>query len=57
MKMKSVLVATLLVGAFALGACSPKVGSDKWCKNLTNKDKGDWTASEAADYMKHCALK
>lgn len=35
-------------------ACSPKVGSEAWCKNMEEKPKGDWTANEAADYAKHC---
>lgn len=34
-----------------------KVGSDRWCKSLADKPKGDWTANEAADYAKHCLLK
>jgi hypothetical protein len=45
---------SLLVGATA---CAPKVGSDKWCANMKEKPKGDWTASEAQDYAKNCILK
>ena len=37
--------------------CSPEVGSDKWCEDMKEKPKGDWTASEAADYAKHCIIK
>jgi len=33
-----------------------EVGSDKWCKKLSEKPKGDWTADEAASYAKHCVL-
>jgi hypothetical protein len=33
------------------------LGSDKWCKNLKEKPKGEWTANEAKDYAKHCILK
>ena len=51
----SVLALLFLLGG--LSACSPEVGSDKWCQNMENKDKGDWTANEAADYAKHCIFK
>lgn len=37
-----------------LTACAPEVGSDKWCAQMKDKPKGDWTANEAADYTKHC---
>ena len=35
-------------------ACSPEVGSDAWCKSISEKPKGDLTATEAKDYAKHC---
>jgi hypothetical protein len=38
----------------SLLACSPEVGSQRWCENLSEKSKGDWTASEAGSYAKHC---
>jgi len=38
-------------------ACAPEVGSEKWCKQLKEKPKGDWTANEAKDYTKHCLFK
>ncbi len=47
------LSASLLV-LFALGACAPEVGSDRWCEKMKETPKGDWTANEAADYAKHC---
>jgi len=40
-----------------LTACSAEVGSDKWCHNLKEKPKGEWTANEAKDYAKHCIFK
>ncbi|MCF8151614.1 MAG: DUF3012 domain-containing protein [Burkholderiaceae bacterium] len=49
------LLAALL--SFSLTACAPEIGSDKWCANLKQKPKGDWTFNEAADYAKHCILK
>jgi hypothetical protein len=48
--------ATLLLLA-SLAACAPEVGSAKWCANMKEKPKGDWTANEAADYAKHCLFK
>ena len=41
----------------ALSGCGPEVGSDGWCSDLKEKPKGDWTASEAADFAKHCVFK
>ena len=41
----------------SVSACTPKVGSDKWCANMKAKPKGDWTANEAADYAKDCIFK
>ncbi len=37
-----------------LGACSPEVGSEAWCKDMEEKPKGEWASNEAADYAKHC---
>jgi hypothetical protein len=34
-----------------------EVGSEKWCGNLKEKPKGDWTANEATDFAKHCLFK
>ena len=46
-----------LLGAVFLAACSPKVGSDEWCKAMQQKSAGDWTSNEAADFAKHCIFK
>jgi hypothetical protein len=40
--------------ALLLLACSPDVGSKAWCKMMSDKPKGDWSANETADYAKHC---
>lgn len=32
----------------------PHIDSEKWCKDLEKKPTGDWTAHEAADYVKNC---
>jgi len=47
---------TICVALVAV-ACSPKVGSDAWCKKMEETPKGDWSANDAADYAKHCVLK
>lgn len=43
--------------ALLLSGCAPEIGSDKWCANLNEKPKGDWSMNEVADYAKHCILK
>lgn len=52
--------AFLLLGLLSLTlfttACAPEVGSKDWCKAMKEKDKGDWTANEARDYLKHCVF-
>lgn len=42
-----------LFACLVLAACT-EVGSEKWCNDLKEKPKGDWTANEAADFTKHC---
>ncbi|MCP5366177.1 MAG: DUF3012 domain-containing protein [Hyphomicrobiales bacterium] len=43
--------------AASLGACSPEVGSEAWCKDIKEKGVTNVTAQEAADYAKHCVVK
>lgn len=50
--MKKILFLALMLTLLA--ACSAEVGSDKWCENLEQKPKGEWTANEAKDYARHC---
>jgi hypothetical protein len=45
------------VALLSLNACAPEVGSDRWCANLKEKPKGDWSVNEATDYAKHCIFK
>lgn len=47
----------LLLATLSLAGCEPEVGSAAWCEKMEKKDKVDWTAREAADYMKYCVLK
>ncbi len=32
----------------------PSCGEQAWCKMMSDKPKGDWSANEAVDYAKHC---
>jgi hypothetical protein len=50
------LILLIVMAAFFLGACEPEVGSPAWCKKMEKTPKGDWTANEAADYLKYCVL-
>ena len=50
--MKYTIGLVLLLGL--LSACSPKVGSEAWCDELKQKDKGEWTVNEARDFARHC---
>ena len=49
------LIAASFIIAF-VSACSPEIGSEKWCENMKEKPKGDWTSTEAKDFAKHCIL-
>lgn len=56
--MKNLVIALAgMLLVVSLSACAPKVGSEKWCAQLKEKPKGDWSANEAADYTKHCVFK
>lgn len=39
-----------------LSACSPEVGSEKWCEDLKEKEKGEWTLDETTEYAKSCVF-
>lgn len=54
MKTSKILVLAFTAGLLA--ACAPEVGSEKWCQQLEDKPKGDWTANEAGNYAKHCVF-
>jgi len=47
-------IISLLLTAFVLTACTPKIGSEEWCSDMKEKSKGDWTATETKDFAKHC---
>ena len=45
---------SLFLATFMLAACSAEIGSKEWCAGMKEKAKGDWTATEAKDFTKHC---
>ena len=53
MKISAVIIASTLL-IMLLTGCTPKIGSEQWCADLKEKPKGDWTATEAKDFTKHC---
>jgi hypothetical protein len=46
----------VIVALLYLAGCAPEVGSKKWCEQLDEKNKGDWSVNEAKDYAKYCVL-
>lgn len=53
--MKKIIIS--IFSLILISACAPEVGSEDWCAQLKEKPKGDWTATEAKDYAKHCLFK
>ncbi len=51
---KPICLLTFFISLILLSACAPEVGSEKWCSQMKEKSKGDWTANELTDYAKHC---
>jgi hypothetical protein len=47
------LVGVFMVTLF-LSSCAPEIGSEKWCADMKEKSKADWTATQAKDFAKHC---
>lgn len=47
------LVSVFMVTLF-LNSCAPEIGSEKWCADMKEKSKVDWTATQAKDFAKHC---
>ena len=52
MKISIAIALTLLL----LVACSPQVGTEKWCNKMDDTPKGDWSANDAKAYAEHCLL-
>ncbi|MFW5451532.1 MAG: DUF3012 domain-containing protein [Methylophagaceae bacterium] len=51
---RSLIAILTIVFTLSLTGCSPEVGSEKWCSQIKDQPKGDWTANEAGDFAKHC---
>ena len=49
------LVLTALA-PLCLVACAPEVGTEKWCNNMDDTPKGEWTANDAKAYAEYCIL-
>ena len=45
-----------VLGLALITACSPEVGSKKWCDAMKEKHKGDWSTNDAADFAQHCVF-
>lgn len=56
MMTKLIKISVFAIASLTLFGCEPEVGSERWCKAMKEKDKGDWTANEAKDFMKHCIV-
>ena len=55
--MRSVWRTVVLIGlATWVAACEPEVGSDRWCENMREKPRGDWTANELVEFGRSCVL-
>ena len=54
---KPIFMTIFLVTIFVASGCAPEVGSEKWCKQMSEKPKGDWTGNEATEYAKNCIFK
>ncbi len=50
-------LALMLLFTAVSSACSPEVGSEAWCEKMKEKDKGQWSADDAADFAKHCIFR
>lgn len=48
--------AALMVLLAVLPGCAAEVGSERWCGQMQEKPKGDWTANEALAYAEHCLI-
>ena len=49
-------VVFLLAASGMLSACADKPGSEGWCEALGEKNKSEWTGSDAKTYATHCVI-
>lgn len=52
--MKNIIAIAL--ASILLVACAPEVGTEKWCNNMDDTPKGDWSANDATSYATHCVM-
>jgi len=47
----------LLICSFVLlCACTAEPGSEKWCEQMSEKPKGEWSANDAGTYTMNCLV-
>jgi hypothetical protein len=54
--MRGLRITVALATIWWLTACAPEVGSERWCENMREKARGDWTANEALEFARSCVL-
>lgn len=54
--MKTIIASLISLTLLTLTACAPEVGSERWCAELKEKPKMDWSTNEAKDYASNCAF-
>ena len=53
-------VAQIALGVFlaiVAAGCAPEVGSERWCSQMNEKPKADWSTNDAAEFAKSCIFK
>lgn len=55
--LKNIYTLSFITILFVSSGCAPEVGSEAWCKALSEKPKGEWTANEAKEYATSCLFK
>ena len=46
----------VLCCAVALSACTAEPGSEKWCAQLNDKPKSEWSLDEGKTYASRCVI-
>lgn len=46
----------LIASVLFLSACSVEPGSEKWCAQMEEKSKTEWTFDEGKTYASHCLI-
>jgi len=46
----------LILAVVMLSACTDEVGSVKWCSQLKEKPKSEWTTDNAVNFTKYCVF-